>query len=479
MNKKQYHSLSDICAGSYNWIVKVRIVRSWRGVSNKGEAFKGLNLLLLDDKDCRIHAFVPGNIIDNHEDKLLEGNICSISNFSVKDYKSDEKFRCINSDKQIMFTTYTEVKKFDEDDSLIANNIFDFYDLADLSLIANDNTHLTDVIGVIEKDLPLAHLVNRFGHQQTQIKITIVDGRSSVNVTFWDSLAEEFEIALNNVTIYPVIIIIASAKITSWQGTKHNTPQLEISNVTATRFYLNYDHHDVINLRRMLHKPMFAKYNFTNPLPEKINTFSIAEIRHLGIDYIEKEVICGIKVTSVFDTTHWFFYQCSSCFKIIEPNNGIFHCYRCCDRIVPHPYKNWCFSIEAEDHSGNIEIVLMDREARTILGIYAPSSITQDEETIPEVVKTMVNKYYTVKLQIKRANVEEKSFTYVATGIFQTPANESNSQIDESRVTDAMQVSVTQASGSSIHLDDFSQLNFHSPELNKKGKKKRTLTKKQ
>lgn len=152
----------------------------------------------------RMHAFVPGNVIDKHEEKLVEGNICSISNFTVKEYKPDEKFRCINSDKQIIFTTYTQVQKIDEDDLLIAKNIFDFYDLGDLSLIANENTHLTDVIGVIEKDLPLAHLVNRFGQEQTQIKMTIVDGRSSINVTFWDSLAEEFEIAINKVTKFPV-----------------------------------------------------------------------------------------------------------------------------------------------------------------------------------------------------------------------------------------------------------------------------------
>lgn len=75
--------------------------------------------------------------------------------------------------------------------------------------------------------------------------------RSSVNVTFWDSLEEEFERALQNVQVYHVIIIIASAKITSWQGTSHNTPQVEVSNVTATRFYLNYDHHDVCNLQKM------------------------------------------------------------------------------------------------------------------------------------------------------------------------------------------------------------------------------------
>lgn len=90
-----------------------------------------------------MHAFVPGNIIEKHEDKLLEGNICNITNFFVKDYKMEDKFRCINNDRQIMLTTYSKVVKFDEDDLLIPKNMFDFYDLCDLSDIANENVYLT------------------------------------------------------------------------------------------------------------------------------------------------------------------------------------------------------------------------------------------------------------------------------------------------------------------------------------------------
>lgn len=97
-----------------------------------------------------MHAFVPGNIVDNHEDKLSEGNICKISNFSVKEYKPDEKFRCINNDRKIILTTYSKVHKLDQDHTLIAKNVFDFYDLCDLSDIANDNLYLTGMFSTTE-----------------------------------------------------------------------------------------------------------------------------------------------------------------------------------------------------------------------------------------------------------------------------------------------------------------------------------------
>ncbi|KAL1818393.1 hypothetical protein ACET3Z_013262 [Daucus carota] len=86
-------------------IKKVRIIRNWKGVSNSGDAWKGINILLLDDKNFRMHAFVPGKIFEEQETKLKDGNICIISNFTIKEYDTSEKFRCVNHDKQIILTT--------------------------------------------------------------------------------------------------------------------------------------------------------------------------------------------------------------------------------------------------------------------------------------------------------------------------------------------------------------------------------------
>lgn len=58
MATNRFHSLRDVNPASYNWNVKVRIVRSWRGVSVSGEEFKGLNLLLLDNEVCLCHSIL-------------------------------------------------------------------------------------------------------------------------------------------------------------------------------------------------------------------------------------------------------------------------------------------------------------------------------------------------------------------------------------------------------------------------------------
>ena len=90
-----------------------------------------------------MHAYVPANLIQKHDKNVVDGSVCIISEFTVKDYKKEDKFRCINSEKQIIFTKDTECIKIDEDDLLIPNNIFDFYDLAELKEIADSNVYLT------------------------------------------------------------------------------------------------------------------------------------------------------------------------------------------------------------------------------------------------------------------------------------------------------------------------------------------------
>lgn len=100
------------------------------------------------------------------------------------------------------------------------------------------------------------------------LKIDFYDliNRCSVNVTFWDSLAEELEEKLDTVLQIPKIIIISSAKITSWEGNLLSfstytvlcfhanislADKIDIANVSATKFYVNYNHHSVLQLRQM------------------------------------------------------------------------------------------------------------------------------------------------------------------------------------------------------------------------------------
>ena len=77
---------------------------------------------------------------------ILEiGQIYLFENFTVKDYKADEKFRPVRKNWQIVLGQETKITSLDENEVAIDKAAFDFYDLADLKDLANQSTYLTSI----------------------------------------------------------------------------------------------------------------------------------------------------------------------------------------------------------------------------------------------------------------------------------------------------------------------------------------------
>ncbi|KAL1811187.1 hypothetical protein ACET3Z_021252 [Daucus carota] len=85
---------------------------------------------------CRVHAFVPGNLAATFEPTLEIGELYLFKNFTIKDYKQDEKFRPVRKNWQIVFGSETKITKLDENEVAVDKAAFDFYDLADLKDLA-------------------------------------------------------------------------------------------------------------------------------------------------------------------------------------------------------------------------------------------------------------------------------------------------------------------------------------------------------
>lgn len=92
---------------------------------------------------CRVHAFVPGTVAGLFESTLQVGNVYLFKNFTVKEYKLDEKFRPLMKEIQIVFSNDTKIIDLDENDVSIEYCVFDFYDLSELKQISKQTTYLT------------------------------------------------------------------------------------------------------------------------------------------------------------------------------------------------------------------------------------------------------------------------------------------------------------------------------------------------
>ncbi|KAK1374595.1 hypothetical protein POM88_030788 [Heracleum sosnowskyi] len=438
----KYDSFKDLRTGKYEWRVPARKLNLWRGHTKTGEPFKSFNLLLLDNKRSRIHAFVPREIDAAVEPCLEVGTIYLFKNFTVREYKKEDRFRCIHKTIQIVFSRDTKIQELDETQVLIDKAAFDFYDIGDLKQLSQHTTYLTDVIGVVEEiELYLNDVRTRLGYMQIQMKFHLTDGRQSVKVTLWDELAELLDVTLKEDLEYPIIIIIGCGRVTEWQN------KVEISNVEATTFYINYAHHSVTQMRKMLKQPEFAEYqkSFNMRSPPKL--YTIEEIKNLGNDSIETEV----RIEQLTKEETWWYVVCTSCYNVVKKIDKAYNCLKC-PRDVPHSHIWYKLLILASDETGTIDILLGNLPSQKWIGKKAQDIVNEDsEECWPDMLKSIEKKDYTVKLVIKLENIKHKSPIYSAKDIieghnFEYPIKQ-------------CQESYAEASGSTYHSDSMSETN--------------------
>ncbi|KAK1382736.1 hypothetical protein POM88_020471 [Heracleum sosnowskyi] len=297
----------------------------------------------------------------------------------------------------------------------------------------------------------LRDLVNRLGQRNLQSKFSITDGSSNVNVTFWDALAKKFVHDLMQQIEDPVIIIITSCKVGTWND------QVDISNV-ATTYYLNHEHHSVKEIRKMLSNPNFTKKALQAKRKKKAKLMTIADIKKLGKESIEAEVITHANIQSVEETNVWYYSICTRCKQVLECKDGSFM-FSNCNRRIPPPKKRYNISIVASDETGDIKINLDDREVRTLIRKRAEEIYKKQNGGVkfPKELKKLENIDITVKLIVKEVNVFNQAPMYWANNIcqgFYTP---------EEPKPDS-----TTASTSTFHLDGMSTLNFETPQTKNK-----------
>ncbi|KAL1807767.1 hypothetical protein ACET3Z_024757 [Daucus carota] len=345
MSTPQYHTLDKLKVGVDEYKIKVRVVRLWRGSTRTGEEFKSFNLLLLDHKGQRIHAFVPTRCAEEIHSQLTVGKVFSIKQFVVQLYSQTDKYRVLRNQSQLIFSKDTIIQELADDGVTIPSDSFDFYDHSQLMELTKQTTYLADVVGIIKDYDQLRDLTNKHGKDQKKTKFVITDGSSNVNVTFWDKFGESFDKSMRTETQQPVIIIISGCKVGKWNG------EVDLSNSNATKVYLNYKHHSVTHLRKMLANEDFAK-------------------KALGK---KKRKEC----------------------------------------------RRFKFHVIAQDMTGQVQVVLGDREARTVVGKRC-SDIADEvssEDALPKSLLSIVDKDYSIVIQLREMNVVNNFNVYWASNI--------------------------------------------------------------
>lgn len=73
---------------------------------------------------------------------MKEGQVYEISNFKVKDYLGDEKYRSVRNKKHLFFTPHTQFKEIETVGVKIEKYAFDLFHYDEIDKLADDNRFL-------------------------------------------------------------------------------------------------------------------------------------------------------------------------------------------------------------------------------------------------------------------------------------------------------------------------------------------------
>ncbi|XP_017250878.1 uncharacterized protein LOC108221516 [Daucus carota subsp. sativus] len=412
MATKKYDSFSALTKTNTYFIVPTRVLNLWRGYRRTGEPFKGFNLLLLDHKRARIHAFVPYNLAEEFEPMIRIGNLYLLENFTIQHYKVDEKFRCLRMDFQIVFNEETEMNPREENLVNVENCWFDFFDIAELPTLSKQNTYLTDVVGIMEEHDHIRRIKNCNGVIQSQLIFEITDDRSSVRVTLWDDFARHFAESLKEAQEFPVILILGCARVTTW------SEQVILTHVGATNFYINCNHRSVNELRKLLAQKKISTKSVCNENRRAMKYYKLDNIPTLGVDHAERQIFCKVKLTAFQQVKSWFQPTCTSCYAKTVKVEGQDTC-TVCQRVVLYADNMFELYAIASDETGSMMIILEEREVKKLIA-KTVSDITDEgnnDDSFPTILNTIICKEYTLKVRVQMDNILKKSEFYLVTDI--------------------------------------------------------------
>ncbi|XP_074323412.1 replication protein A 70 kDa DNA-binding subunit D-like [Apium graveolens] len=427
MESAVFNLIEDLDQSTTNWKIKARVTRMWTSVSSENGSVKGYNVILLDDDNNHVHAFVYPNIWNGFKTPVIEGGVYVFDQFSVKDAVGNLKL--VQTDICIRFSQYTTVTAV-EDNGMIPAYKFEFLDLGDLFAEASkyqpqqQPEFAIDVIGVIEDFEPLTKLDTKFGMRDI-VKFRICDSSNQHKVSVWGDLA----VLANNIYTTelqsPVIAIITSTKVTTFMNT------VQIGTLPSSKLYLNLDDESVTDMRMRLKEEGYlskrekylkaAKSEFVQPFMERMTLKDLNE--KLTYDDLKKRIYTTFSVVKVDEDVAWWFYSCNKCQQEVERLDRRFRCNNC-PHIIPVAPKRFRIMVLAEDDTFSCNIMLMDRAARRIVGTSAAKAYNDfekaPEEVLPQVLKDLVGKEVTVIIQLNKANVTEDSTIFDANDIFDT-----------------------------------------------------------
>ncbi|XP_050420313.1 replication protein A 70 kDa DNA-binding subunit [Adelges cooleyi] len=358
------HPINSLSPYQNKWTIRARVmsksaIRTWTNQRGDGKLFS----MDLVDEQGEIRATAFNNECDKFYDMVEVNKVYFITRGVVK--TANKKYTNLNNDYELTLSGETQIYPcHDFDDSQMPAMKFNF---VPLNLVKDyDVDSMVDIVGVCQHSTDMVNLVSKTTKKELKKRdITLVDqSLSSVTVTLWDNLAEDFDGSLQ-----PVIAIKGS-KIREFMGSK------SLSLMGSTIMQVNPDIEDAHRLRGWFDAlPSTVEFNSISARSEsgsnsQFHTIKSSQLAQLGGG--DKADYFSMYAYLVFVKSDSALYKacpkpdCQK--KVIDKNDGTYRCEKCNDESENFKYR-LLLSAQLCDTTGSQWVTMFQEAGEGLLGV--------------------------------------------------------------------------------------------------------------
>jgi len=358
------HPINSLSPYQNKWTIRARViykapVRTWSNQRGEGKLFS----MDLIDETGEIRATAFNNECDKFFDMIEVNKVYFITRGNIK--TANKKFSNANNDYELTLSGETQIFPcHDIDDAQMPTVKFNFIELSKVKDVDVDS--MVDVIGVCQMTGDLVNLVSKTTKKELKKRdVTIVDkSLSSINITLWDTQAEDFDGSLQPV------IAIKGARIKEFMGSK------SLSLLGSTMMQINPDIEEAHRLRGWYDSlPSNVEFSSISARSEvgsntQFLTIKGAQLAQLGSG--DKADYYSMYSHLVFIKSDTALYKacpkpdCQK--KVVDRNDGTYRCEKCNDETENFKYR-FLISAQLSDSTGSQWVTIFQDTAETFLGV--------------------------------------------------------------------------------------------------------------
>ncbi|EOA19072.1 hypothetical protein CARUB_v10007738mg [Capsella rubella] len=407
--------LRDVRPYKTAWRVQVKVLHSWRQYTSM--TAETLELIVSDDKGCKIHASVKKDLVNHYVNNLPVGDWRFIENFQLT--HASGQFRRTNHLYKMAFINGTVVTMSDP----VSDS--NFLSLAKFSKIQSGDLNPSMLIDVMGQIVNIGEIetIEANNKPTTKIDFELRDETTNTNThlllnmddimacTLWGAFASQVYRACAESDGFMVVCVLKFAKIKTYNGNKSVSNSFDASQLQINPHFPEVD--------------VFTQSNSNCGLEYSRKT--ITEL--LGSYEINSRLMCTIYA---IDTDWaWYYFSCCNCNKKVTP----IHQGSSANSTTKAKPKLWCDVCKivvtrvvakyVMDSTGDTKCLLFDSIAQDIIGAHAYVVLgdsfneIENHDDVPDQIKGLVGKTFLFLLTVGKENIWGGKDSYKVSKVLQ------------------------------------------------------------